>query len=476
VMEFVDGKNIKEVLAERGRIPPMEALAIVRAVTLGLLEAEKHKIVHRDIKPENIMIDTEGVVKLCDLGLAKDVDQGKDQVSITQTAETLCTPAYVSPEQAMNVKDLDVRADIYSLGLTFFEMVTGEKAFSGSSSTIVMMKHLDTERPDPGDRVKGLPEGLRALIRRMISRNREDRPEDAEALLETLDACGAAVGTGSSDAVKELLNEPEEKSTSDKRRTGRVAVAIVLGFVLIGLLAVGLKRWLAGPDWFLPEPLAGHLMLHYDFDEVRKHGFLPDRSGHGHLAFGSRRNLTQKGVVKRAYQFSRYADEIRSVNYSGITGGLPRSVSFWFRDEATPKHQSSSVVLWGKLEEDGSRWDVCIFEGVVRVDTHWGDAHPTSPTVRILDGRWHHVVATFTEGGGKEDIRIYLDGVPQTMGVGEKEQVGERMNTSDGGPVTVGGRSLLGMVDELMIFDKALSSEEVTALFGSYEEFIRERP
>src|SRR5437870_1167278 len=125
LMEFIDGATLRQVLAE-GKLAPREALAIVPQVCEGLQYAHDQGVVHRDIKPENILLDKMGRVKIADFGLARLVGTDTGSGRLTQSREVMGTPHYMAPEQVEKPQSVDHRADIYSLGVVFYEMLTGE--------------------------------------------------------------------------------------------------------------------------------------------------------------------------------------------------------------------------------------------------------------------------------------------------------------------------------------------------------------
>ncbi len=125
VMEYVDGVNLREAL-RTGQIDPAKALAIVRQICDALEYAHEEGIVHRDIKPENILIDRRGRVKIADFGLAKLLHPVADEAGLTRTEQVMGTVRYMAPEQHQGTRPVDHRADIYSLGVVFYELLTGE--------------------------------------------------------------------------------------------------------------------------------------------------------------------------------------------------------------------------------------------------------------------------------------------------------------------------------------------------------------
>ncbi|MHC4158435.1 MAG: serine/threonine protein kinase, partial [Planctomycetota bacterium] len=125
IMEFVEGTNLRDVI-EAGNLSSGEALAIIPQICEALQYAHQEGIVHRDIKPENILMDKKGRVKIADFGIAKLLDNPDDQFTLTQAGHKIGTPYYMAPEQIEHPHQVDHRADIYSLGVVFYEMLTGE--------------------------------------------------------------------------------------------------------------------------------------------------------------------------------------------------------------------------------------------------------------------------------------------------------------------------------------------------------------
>ena len=177
-MEFVDGESLGARLA-RGRLAEREAIRVVRQAAKALAVAHEAGIVHRDIKPDNLMLTSRGDLKLVDLGIAKRVDE--DQ-GLTQTGQAVGTPNYISPEQIRGSKDIDARADVYSLGATFYHLVTGHAPYKGTSGALVMSMHLTQPLPDPRQYEPGLSEGLCRVLRKSMAKSRGERYPSMESL------------------------------------------------------------------------------------------------------------------------------------------------------------------------------------------------------------------------------------------------------------------------------------------------------
>ena len=182
-MEFIDGKPVSGLLGSGRRIPVPEAVRIVTAIADALRAGLKQGIIHRDLKPENILLAKDGTPKLADLGLAKrlSVDAG-----MTGRGAMMGTPAYMAPEQAQDAASVDHRADIYSLGITLFHMVTGVRPFGGTTPLEVALAHAQEPLPSALDLGVALPARLESLIQRMAAKQVAERPESYDVLIADL--------------------------------------------------------------------------------------------------------------------------------------------------------------------------------------------------------------------------------------------------------------------------------------------------
>jgi serine/threonine-protein kinase len=184
-MEHVEGKSVRALVDAKGKMGEIEALDIVLPVAAALRYAfEKAQLIHRDIKPENILIDNDGVVKLCDLGLAK-IITGSESLKLTRSGMTLGTPFYLSPEQAEG-RDLDARSDIYGLGATLYHMVTGRAPFGDEATAVAMMKQVKETVPDPRQVQPQLSEAICMVMEKMMAKNRQDRYQNWAELISDL--------------------------------------------------------------------------------------------------------------------------------------------------------------------------------------------------------------------------------------------------------------------------------------------------
>ncbi|MCE9583713.1 MAG: serine/threonine protein kinase [Planctomycetes bacterium] len=186
VMEYVEGKTVGSILAKGEVFEPREACSIIKQVAAAMEAAWTAGLLHRDIKPDNIMVtDAGGVAKLCDLGLAKAMAGDPDE---TDPEFAVGTPDYISPEQSMGSENIDIRSDIYSLGSTFYHMVTGQLPFTGMDAVSVMRKHATEILVPPRARRPSLPIAVNLVIQRMMEKNAAARYQQPAQLIRDLEA------------------------------------------------------------------------------------------------------------------------------------------------------------------------------------------------------------------------------------------------------------------------------------------------
>ena len=181
-MDCVSGGDLRQALAFAGRFAPDRAVEVVLQVASALDAAQEYHVVHRDIKPENIMIQPDGTVKLVDLGIAK-ADGLRDSLC-TEAESVFGTPAYVAPEQALDASAVDVRADIYSLGVVLFEMIAGRVPYEGPNAPQILVQTLSSDPfPDIRDMNPDVPPALAIVIRRMCVKECDRRIATPAALI-----------------------------------------------------------------------------------------------------------------------------------------------------------------------------------------------------------------------------------------------------------------------------------------------------
>jgi len=185
VMDYVDGQNLKYYTLTNGPMEASQALNYAKQIAEGLDTAYKHGVVHRDIKPQNILINTKGVVKITDFGLAR----SRETVTLTQSNVFMGTAYYISPEQAESGRSADTRSDLYSVATVLFEMLAGHPPFEGDTAVDIVMKHMNEKVPSVYRIRTDLPSEIDIFLQKAMAKSPNDRystPQEFIAALEQL--------------------------------------------------------------------------------------------------------------------------------------------------------------------------------------------------------------------------------------------------------------------------------------------------
>jgi eukaryotic-like serine/threonine-protein kinase len=243
VMEYVEGTTIKHEL-EAGKIyNEREAVEIVLQMAQALQHAHRRGLIHRDVKPANIILTAEGIAKLADLGMAR--EKADEDTARAEKGMTIGTPYYIAPEQIHGTAEIDPQADIYSLGATFYHLVTGQPPFPGNKIDAVLEAHLSQELTPPDHLNTSLSSGLGEVVEYMMAKDRYQRYRTAEDLILDLECllngqppklARDRIGTGTLAALAggETEEDEEEKVNSEASQRHSQGVWIVVLAILLG--------------------------------------------------------------------------------------------------------------------------------------------------------------------------------------------------------------------------------------------------
>lgn len=184
VMEYIEGKHLKNLLKKRGKLTLSEAVDIMLQITDGMSVAHDSYIIHRDIKPQNIMILENGLVKITDFGIA----MAMNATQLTQTNSVMGSVHYLPPEQASG-QGSTLQSDIYSMGIVMYELLTGELPFKGDNAVEIALKHLKEPITDIREKVSTIPNSIVNIIKRATAKNPKNRYNDAREMHEDLKTC-----------------------------------------------------------------------------------------------------------------------------------------------------------------------------------------------------------------------------------------------------------------------------------------------
>ncbi len=262
IMDYLPGGDVRQKLNTMGRFPIDEAVRIVAQVANALVEAHRHGVIHRDIKPGNIMFDANGTPKLADLGVAKFSDAG--QAMLTSADVMIGTPAYMAPEQIMDSHGVDQRADIYSLGIVFFEMLTGRRPNEGLTVLQIVAQAVEGRQiPDVRSFRPEIPAMIAQLLNMMCMPKAQMRIGTARQVVtifnRILDRERTATGDSSLIASRPAIAQIRRRIWRRRVTTwwkNQTSAARILLSAVVALFAAGLLCALAAPFLKAPENAA----------------------------------------------------------------------------------------------------------------------------------------------------------------------------------------------------------------------------
>ena len=211
IMEYIDGESLDKCLDRRTRLPWEDVATWGVQLCEGLQYAHKQGIIHRDLKPSNVMLLTDGTVKLTDFGIAKDAEAA----GLTATHSTVGTAAYMSPEQCRGAKDITFKSDLYSLGILFYELITGHKPFDADNPMDIFQMHVRGKCARPSTYAMDLPIWFDTLILHLMEKEPEQRPMDAAKVAEELQSIERRVTEQKSAAVERATKRRADRTTFD---------------------------------------------------------------------------------------------------------------------------------------------------------------------------------------------------------------------------------------------------------------------
>ena len=219
VMEYIEGKHLKQLLKKRGNLTLTEVVDVMLQVTDGMSAAHDSYIIHRDIKPQNIMILENGLIKITDFGIA----MALNSTQLTQTNSVMGSVHYLPPEQASG-KGATIQSDVYSMGILMYELLTGTLPFRGDNAVEIALKHIKEPFPTVRDKVNNLPQSIENIIMRATAKNVKNRYADAKEMHDDLKI---ALSDSRASEPKFMFKYPEDESDSGKRKKENIEAELI---------------------------------------------------------------------------------------------------------------------------------------------------------------------------------------------------------------------------------------------------------
>jgi hypothetical protein len=371
VFEYIDGRTLKRQIQEEGPLQVDEAVAYAIEIGRGLTAAHARKLVHRDVKPQNVLIDPDGRAKVTDFGIARSLEQK----GMTATGRVLGTTDYVSPEQAMG-EDVDERSDVYSLGVVLYEMLTGDVPFQAETQVGVAMKHVNEPMPDVQVKRPEVSAVVASVVDRATTKDPRDRystvAEMVRDLEQTLEVEAARRGGTSGEATSVLDSVPKTRRRLPGRRRPWLGIAMgLLGIALIAAAVIfGNKVDLGGNS-----TTGGGGSTEVRLPAGATSEFDPEADGR---ETGTERLAIDSNPTGTAWTTEHYDTQ----DFGGLKDGVGLAI------DAGSTVTANSI----EIRSPTPGWDAEIYES---------DGSPPSE----LSG-WGQPVATVTDGGGNETVRL----------------------------------------------------------------------
>jgi len=292
-MDYIDGQSLKYYMLKQGRMDPLQALDYTRQIAEGLDAAYNHGVVHRDIKPQNILINTKGIVKITDFGLAR----SRETITLTQSNVFMGTAYYISPEQAESGRSADIRSDLYSVAAVLFEMLIGRAPFEGETAVDIVLKHMNERVPLMRRFRPELPDEFDQFMQKAMAKPPADRFATPQEFIAALDRLQESIQTMQS--PKRVVGAPANQPGRNWEGGGGMAFPQKQARIVV--LSSGQQI-----------PLKGELMLVGRQDPMR--GISPE------INLGDDKTVGRKHAYLRNQQGEYTVEDLNALNKTRLNG------------------------------------------------------------------------------------------------------------------------------------------------------------
>lgn len=339
-MEFVEGRDLRTVLRERGKIPPDETVQIVAQVCRALESAHAAGVVHRDLKPQNIMLDRKDRVYVMDFGIAHSLETP----GMTQTGALMGTPEYMSPEQAKGMK-VDARSDLFSLGIIFYELLTGLSPYQADTAIATLLKRTQERPKPPADVDPAIPKAISDVVMKCLEINRDDRYSSAREILEDL---GHEMPTSARTIAPTLLPSPAAPPSPQSHVEEHKATFLAWKWIAAGLaLAIGIGGAYMLRGRFSRAPAVSHAPVTVLIADFNNHT--------GDSVFAG----TLESTLKLALEGASFISAYNKARLRDL-GVKPVAALDETKAQEIAANQGLNVVIFGSLDRQGSAYNLSV--------------------------------------------------------------------------------------------------------------------
>jgi len=399
-MEYVSGEDLKSFIRRSGQLAVGTTVRIAKEVCEGLSEAHKLGVVHRDLKPSNIMIDKEGNARIMDFGIARSI-AGK---GITGAGVMIGTPEYMSPEQA-ELKEVDQRSDIYSLGVILYEMVTGRVPFEGETPLGIAMKHKSEMPKDPKEINAQVPEDLSRVILRCMEKDKGKRYQSAGEVSSELEKIEKGIPTTERVVPKRKPITSKEITVTFGLKKLFIPAMIVVGIVIAGVIIWQLLPRKEVVPVATPDKPSLAVLPFVDLSPKKEHEFLCD--GIAETLINALSGIKDLNVPARtsAFYFKDKDTDIREIgqklNVEAVLEGSVQVVGDRLRMTARLSNVDDGYQLWSESYERQ-------LEDVFDVQDDIAQKIVKALKIKLLDEQEAPLVKNYTKN--LEAYSLYLQG------------------------------------------------------------------